>query len=357
MEREVGADFQDVLQLLLRVLRKLHGVRAAEGAQRGRIEAINRLPPLGDQDQGDVPPPRLLAESRERVHEFGPALLQEDIDLVQDDHEVDLLLLQPLPEGVELLGDGETAVREPRVEVLQDMEEDRVVPHLLPTVHMDMVEAAALLVRVHAEILAEPLRGMRLPGPHGTVQERVGREAAVPNRAEDREHPLKLALAVGELLRDIVEGDLRPILEHGGPRAEAHLALIRRGANKSFGGEPPSRAGWRVGRRSSAMRATTATRRARRPVGAMLDTTLKRTRPRRRSKPISGSSTCKRRECRRPSRSSASRESRFTRPDSAADGRHASRSSGGTEPSLNTITRMPAETPRHSDGFNGPSKS
>ena len=153
MEREAHPDLQDVPQLPVGVLRELDRVRPAERAHCGRVEEVERLPPLGDQDQGDVALPRLLAEPRERVHELGPALLEEDVDLVEDDDQVDLLLLDPLPEGVELLGDREPAVREPRVEVLEDVEEHGVVPHLLPAVHMHVVEPAPVLVRVHPEVL------------------------------------------------------------------------------------------------------------------------------------------------------------------------------------------------------------
>src|SRR3989442_1855415 len=126
------------------------------------------------------------------------------------------------------------------------MEKDRVVPHLLPAVYVDVVEPASLLVRVHPEVLAEPLRGVGLPGPDGAVQERVRGEPAVPHGPEDREQPLDLGFPVRELLRNVVKGDLRAVLEHGRPRAEAHPPLVGISSLKALAGE--SMAGPMTGR-------------------------------------------------------------------------------------------------------------
>src|SRR2546428_10660057 len=126
------------------------------------------------------------------------------------------------------------------------MEEDRVVPHLLPAVYVDVVEPASLLVRVHPEVLAEPLRGVGLPGPDGAVQERVRGEPAVPHGPEDREQPLGLGLPGRELLRNVVKGDLRAVLEHGRPRAEAHPPLVGISSLKALAGD--SMAGPMAGR-------------------------------------------------------------------------------------------------------------
>ncbi len=184
MHRDLHASQDDVSQFLPVVAGELYDVRATERAQRRGVHVLEGVRPLGDQHHRDVALRRgaLLGDSGEGVDQVRAALLEQRIDLVEDHDEVELMLLEVPAEGLHLLGDGEPALREMRVEMLEESQQDGVVSHPLPAVHDVPVDRAARFGREFLEIETEPLRRVRLPRPDGAVQERVAGSPGLDDR-------------------------------------------------------------------------------------------------------------------------------------------------------------------------------
>ena len=133
-----------------------------------------------------------------------------------------LVLLEVLPEALHLLRDREAALREMRVEVLQESEQDRVVPHPLAAIDHVPVHGPVRLRGVLPEVEAEPLRGVGLPRADGAVQEGVARGPRLHDGPEEAKEPLGLLLPVDQLVGEVVERQLPGVLEHGRTGAERH---------------------------------------------------------------------------------------------------------------------------------------
>jgi len=224
VKRELNATRDDVLQLGPVVRRELNDIRPAERAQRRAVHVFEGVRPLRDQDHRDVAFRRgtLLRDAGEGVDQVRAAFLEEGIHLVQDYDEVELVFLEMTTEALEFFGDREAAFREVGIKVLEQPQQDRVVAHALATIHDVPVDGPARFGRELPEVHAEPLRGMRLARPDGTVQERVAGNGRGNDGSQQAEETFDLFLPVDQLLGEVVEGQLPLVFEHRGPGPERH---------------------------------------------------------------------------------------------------------------------------------------
>jgi len=224
VQRELRAARDDVPKFPSIVFRELDDIGSAERAERGAVHVLQRVRPLRDEDHRDVAlrGDRLLGDPSERVDQVRAALLQEGVHFVQDHDEVKPVLLEMPPQRLHLLCNRESPFGEVGVKMLDQPEQDRVVPHPLATVHEIPVDGPIRFRRVFLEIEAEALRRVGLPGSHGPIQEGVARGSRPDDGPQEAEEPLRLPLPMDHLFGEVVERQFPLVLEDGGPGPERH---------------------------------------------------------------------------------------------------------------------------------------